>query len=165
MRRGGSNPNTGHRTTPPIRHSTRGTERTTRGTPTPNKGGTNTRTGGSTPQYPPFNAMPPHHCNATPHHDEGGGARRIPHHTKEYGQTYATAHHTPGNEQQHDTTQYSLTCTESRRHRPHTPGWVDQHNTHHRHSTHHTPEDGHHPAPSHLTLFTFTQPTNNNDQR
>ena len=166
MQGAGSNPNTGitAHTTPAIQQDH----------PTNKKGRapTSDREISNTTALPSLCHPPPQH---TPHHPQwphppprrGEDGQRIPHHTTSEGRYSPprTVRDPTRNSTRHDCAVLAV-CTESRWHRPHTLDWgrpVAAPPTAIPHGTQPRRMDTIHSST--LTLFTFTQPTINNDQQ
>lgn len=134
-------------------------------------GGHQHQTGGTALQYPPFtrhatpsrHATPPSTTAPPTTNVRGEHTQDTPPHKGVRRHTHHCTTHPADNSTRHDSSTHTVR-TKSRWHRPHTLDSAGQHCTHHRHSTAAHRRGGWTPSTHPLTLLTFTQSTNNNDQ-
>ena len=153
-----------HTTHPPFNE---GTTQTKRGGRQHTDGEANNTTALHSSYHPPPQHTPHHPQWPHPPPRRGEGRRRIPHHTtsEERHSPPRTVRDPTRNSTRHDCAVLAV-CTESRWHRPHTLDWgrpVAAPPTAIPHGTQPRRMDTIHSST--LTLFTFTQPTINNDQQ
>lgn len=97
------NTNKGHHTHHPAPAIQQDHQVNGRGTPTRDGRDNATAPALPSPCHPPSVIPPTHPRRPHPPPRQGGNGRRIPHHTKEYGQTHTRTHHTPDkNNARHD---------------------------------------------------------------
>ena len=160
-----TNPRTGHHNTPPLPPFNKGHLANKTGDANIRWEGRLHTTALPSLHHPPF-AMPPHRPRCPhPPPRRGGYGQRIPHRTNNTD-THTTCTTSPGNEHHTTRRQYSRVLHWDERGTGHTRRTMRTgSSTHHRHSTAAHTEERRTPSTHPLTLFTFTQSTNDHDQR